>query len=526
LNCLENLQVSESAIHRQIDGLMSATSNIVPFPPDADDVGTLTPLSELITANRQRDALYALSERLHHARSTDEIYSAATDAIESALGCDRCSILLFDDAGVMQFVAWHGLSSEYRAAVVGHTPWTQDEHDATPIAISDVNDSELEPSLKATVLGEQIFAAAFIPLVVEKRVIGKFMAYFREPFEFSPEDLAVALSIARQMGFAIQRQRGADSLAHVLGKLESREKELADELEATRLLQALSLEIAQEVDAAALNEKLVDAAQVIMRSDYASMQRFHPDLGQRGELELLATRGFDPAATKFWKWVRADSACSCGQVLKTSKRAVIPDVEKCPNMAGTPDLVAYRNARIASVQSTPLLARDGRLVGMISTHWAQTHTPSERDLRLLDILARLAADFMERQVRLEDLRRREERSRTLTQLLSDVPWQARSDGAFEELQPAWENYTGQSWEAHAGHGWLEAIHADDRDAMRASWSAACFEARPFEHTARIWHARTHQYRRCILRATPIRHEDGSVREWVGACLDVHAQPGG
>jgi PAS domain S-box-containing protein len=505
---------------------MSATSSIVTFLPVPTDDGTSaqTPLSELITANRQRDALYALSERLHHARSSDDIYAAAITAIESALDCDRASILLFDDAGVMQFVAWDGISDGYREAVAGHSPWTKDEHDAAPIAVADVAAAELEPTLKATVLGEQIRAAAFIPLVVGKALIGKFMAYFREPHEFMPEDVAVALSIARQMGFAIQRQRSLESFAEVHRKLEQRERELADELEATHLLQALSVEIAHEIDVHDLYEKLVGAAQVILRADFASMQRFHPLLGPQGELELLATRGFDPASSMFWKWVRAGSACSCGQALKANARVVIPDIESCEPMAGSPDLIALRNAGIAAGQSTPLLSRDGRLVGMISTHWAAPHVPSERDLRLLDILARLAADFIEREVRLEDLRRREERSRTLTQLLSDVPWQARSDGAFEELQPAWENYTGQSWEAHAGHGWLESIHADDRDAMRAAWSAACFESRPFEHAARLWHARSNQYRRCVVRATPIRHEDGSVREWVGACMDVHAKP--
>jgi GAF domain-containing protein len=504
---------------------MSATSNIVSFPPGNGTAAALTPLSELITANRQRDALYALSERLHHARTRDEIYSAATDAIETALTCDRSSILLFDDAGVMQFVAWHGLSTGYRAAVTGHSPWTADETGAVPIAIPNVAAAELDPALKATVLGEEIHAAAFVPLVVGKKLIGKFMAYFREPFEFTPQDLAVALSIARQMGFAIQRQRAADSLAVAHAKLERHERELADELEATRLLQALSVEIAQEVDVAGLHQKLVEAAQVILRADFASLQCLHPHLGKNGELELIASRGFDPATTEFWKWVRANSACSCGQALDRKARVIIPDVEACEALVDTPDLATFRNAGIAAVQSTPLLSRDGRVVGMISTHWARTHTPSERDLRVLDILARLAADFLERQMRLEDLRRREERSRTLTLLLSDVPWQARADGAFEEPQPAWENFTGQTWEAHAGHGWLEAVHSDDRDAMRASWASACFEARPFEHVARLWHARSSQYRRCVVRATPIRHEDGAVREWVGACLDVHAQAG-
>jgi PAS domain-containing protein len=48
------------------------------------------------------------------------------------------------------------------------------------------------------------------------------------------------------------------------------------------------------------------------------------------------------------------------------------------------------------VQSTPLVSRDGRLLGMISTHWRNPHQPSERDFRLLDVLARQAADLIER----------------------------------------------------------------------------------------------------------------------------------
>ena len=33
---------------------------------------------------------------------------------------------------------------------------------------------------------------------------------------------------------------------------------------------------------------------------------------------------------------------------------------------------------------------------MISTHWSQVHQPQEHDLRLLDVLARQAADLIER----------------------------------------------------------------------------------------------------------------------------------
>ena len=459
------------------------------------------PLSELATANRQRDALYLLSDQLQRANSSGEIHTTAMDAIESALDCDRSAILLFDIDGIMQFVASRGLSDDYRAAVTGHSPWKVDEMDAQPIAIADVATSGLDEQLKATVLAEGIRAVAFIPLVSDGALIGKFMAYFREPYSFTKDDMTVSLTIARQLAFAIQRQR-------MNVRLQEREAELAEELNATRLLQGLSIEMAHEVDVEALCTRLVGVARTIMRSDFASMQQYFPHLGARGELKLLGHYGFSDEAARFWAWVRADSKCTCGVAIVRRERVIAADVETTAFMMGTADQATYRAAGIGAVQSTPLLSRGGELVGMISTHWSNAHTPSERDLRLLDILARLAADLIERKTHDEEAHRREERLRTLTQLLIDVPWQARKDGAFEELQPAWENYTGQSWDAHSGHGWFDAIHPDDRAAVQDSWAAACFEAQPYAQAARLWHAASQQYRQCMIRATPIRNEDG------------------
>ena len=470
------------------------------------------PLTELAAANRQRDALYLLSEQLHRAECPDDIYTAAMDAIESALDCDRSAILLFDDAGIMRFVASSGLSEGYRAAVTGHSPWRVEEVDALPIAITDIESSDLDESLKAVVLNEGIRAVAFIPMVSEGALIGKFMAYFREPHSFTQDDIAVSLTIARQLAYSVQRHR-------INVRLLEREAELAEELNATRMLQSLSIEMAHEADVEALYAKLVDVARTIMRSDFASMQQYFPHLGARGELKLIGHYTFTEAAAKFWAWVRADSSCTCGVAIRRRERVIAADVENTDFMAGTADQAQLLAAGIRAAQTTPLMSRSGELVGMITTHWKNPHVPSERDLRLLDILARLAADLIERKIHDEEQRRREERLRTLTQLLIDVPWQARSDGAFAELQPAWENYTGQTWDAHAGHGWFDAIHPDDRSTVQESWSAACFSAAPYSQVARLWHAKSQQYRPCTIRATAIRNEDGSVREWVGACTE-------
>lgn len=496
---------------------MSATISVIDAAAGAAPRARriLPPLSEVAAANRQRDALYQLSEQLHGATTLQEIYDAAMDAIEAALGCDRSSILLFDAAGVMQFVASRGLSPDYRTAVTGHSPWQVGDVGATPIDVPDVANADLPGSLKSTVLGEGIHAAAFIPLVSDGALIGKFMAYFREPYVFTKDDLSVSLVIARQLAFAIQRIR-------VDQQLRDREAQLAADLAAATRLQELSLEMAGQSDVESLYEKLIDAAVSIMNADYGTMQQYFPHLGERGELKLLVHRGFAPDVVKFWSWVRADSRCTCGVAINRRERVIAADVENESFMAGTPDQQQLLRGGIRAAQTTPLMSRDGQLVGMISTHWKECHEPAERELRMLDILARFAADLIERTRHDEEAQRREERLRILTQLLTDVPWQARSDGAFGELQLAWENYTGQSWDQHAGHGWFAAIHPDDRARVQTSWAAACFDASGYECRARLWHAPSADYREVLIRATPIRNEDGSVREWVGSCTDVSA----
>jgi PAS domain S-box-containing protein len=195
----------------------------------------------------------------------------------------------------------------------------------------------------------------------------------------------------------------------------------------------------------------MDAAVVVMRSDFASLQMLYPERGEGGELRLLAFRGFNPQAAQFWEWVRADSESTCGVALRTGKRVSAPDVRRCDFMAGTQDLETYLQTGIRAVQTTPLFSRGGTLVGMISTHWREPHQPSERDLRLLDILARQAADLIERKAGEQALRASEAKYRTLFESIDEgfciveVVFDERNrpvDYRFLELNPAFERQTG------------------------------------------------------------------------------------
>jgi PAS domain S-box-containing protein len=184
--------------------------------------------------------------------------------------------------------------------------------------------------------------------------------------------------------------------------LRETQRQLASELAATRQLQQISIQLINASDPEALYAKILDAAVAIMRSDFASMQMFYPE---RGELRLLAYRGFSPTAAAFWEWVGPGSRSTCGVAVATGDRSILPDIELSDFMEGSEALEIFRQTGIRAMQSTPLVSRTGRLLGMISTHWPNPHQPSERDLGLLDVLARQAADLIERkQTELTDQR--------------------------------------------------------------------------------------------------------------------------
>jgi PAS domain S-box-containing protein len=152
-------------------------------------------------------ALYRLTDKLYRARSAGDVYEAALDAIRDTLGCSRASVLLFDDAGVMRFVAWRGLSETYRKAVDGHSPWKAGEHDPHPIFVPDIEDTAEPEPIKAAIRKEKIRALGFVPLSAQGEVIGTFMTYYEARQDFTEHEVNLAVTIARQVGFSLERQR-------------------------------------------------------------------------------------------------------------------------------------------------------------------------------------------------------------------------------------------------------------------------------------------------------------------------------
>ncbi|MGE0471287.1 MAG: PAS domain S-box protein [Nitrospira sp.] len=292
---------------------------------------------------------------------------------------------------------------------------------------------------------------------------------------------------------------------------------LRQELEATQHLHTVSTAAIQSDEVTRVYEHILNAAVAIMRSEYASLQWLDQD---RGELQLLGHRGFAATAANFWHWVRPSSKSTCGIALRTHERVIVPDVRQCEWMAETEDLVTYLGTGIQAVQTTPLVSREGQLLGMISTHWSTPHHPTEPELRRFDILARMAADVLARHHAQEQLRQSEARFRTMAQAVPSFLFETDAEGSNIWTSEGWYRFTGQTPEQVSGHGWAEALHPDDRAANIDRWRQCLQDGEPFEAQQRLRRSDGH-YAWVIARALPVRDSQGRITRWVGSVTDVN-----
>jgi PAS domain S-box-containing protein len=170
---------------------------------------------------REQTALYRLTDRLYRASGLAEIYEAALDAICDSLATSRASILRFDTQGVMRFVASRSLSEQYRSAVDGHSPWSLGERGAEPIFVEDIRLSGEPTHLVETILGEGIEALAFIPVTSGRELVGKFTVYYPSRHSFTERERELAITIARQLGFAIERSKAETTAARLTALVDS-----------------------------------------------------------------------------------------------------------------------------------------------------------------------------------------------------------------------------------------------------------------------------------------------------------------
>ena len=114
-----------------------------------------------------------------------------------------------------------------------------------------------------------------------------------------------------------------------------------------------------------------------------------------GTLRLAAHNGFDEPFVEFFESVMGDDT-ACGVALHSKQRVIVENICESEIYVGNHSLDAMREADVMAVQSLPLLSSTGNVLGIVSVHFINAHRPSEQELRLMDLLARQTADYLER----------------------------------------------------------------------------------------------------------------------------------
>lgn len=287
-----------------------------------------------------------------------------------------------------------------------------------------------------------------------------------------------------------------------------------EDSEALRLLHRFVARSADAVTPDALWSELCEVAVAVAEADFGNVQQMDADAG----LRIVSHRGLPAWWIDFWNAAgRGQGACS--QALASGEPIVVEDVEASALFAGSAALQIQLRAGVRAVLSVPMVAASGETVGVLSTHYRKRHRPDQRQLHRLDLLARSAANLLDRRPAAATARHGEARLHALAAATGDAMYVAR---------PGWERLRWLTRQAFVAglpddeEGWL-GRHVDVADQQQLSEAirTAIDACGPLDAEVRIHHP-DGGLRWVRLRAAPLPDAAGRIVEWCGTAADVTA----
>jgi GAF domain-containing protein len=137
-----------------------------------------------------------------------------------------------------------------------------------------------------------------------------------------------------------------------------------------------------------LTGHLLEEVLSLARADRGNVQLADPE---SGTLRIIAQHGFDERFLHHFKEV-TDDGSACGRAAKRNAQLVITDVLFDRGFEPHREIAASSGFR--AVQSTPLTDREGRLVGVVSTHYSRPYALPARDMRIIRRYADMAGQVL------------------------------------------------------------------------------------------------------------------------------------
>ena len=162
------------------------------------------------------------------------------------------------------------------------------------------------------------------------------------------------------------------------------------------------------------------------------------------------------------------------------------------------------------------------MVGMISNHWRMVHEPSKRELRLLDVLARQAADLIESKRADEEVRESEARMRATVEQATAGVARCGVNGRIVFVNQKLCDMIGYTESELIGKILADVMHQDDLDINSRLFRELIRDSKPLELEKRfirkdggiLW---------ADVSAGAVRGADGKAQSTVFVVVDVTAR---
>jgi signal transduction histidine kinase/ActR/RegA family two-component response regulator len=266
-------------------------------------------------------------------------------------------------------------------------------------------------------------------------------------------------------------------------------------------------------------DEILDAVLLVLRGKFGNIELFDP---ARDALQIVAQRGFNAEFLREIGTVSIDTGLAGPRAVRARMRIVVADVNQ--DLDYEPYRSLAQRAGYRTVQATPLLSRDGEVLGALVTHLSEPREFSEHELQVLDLYSRQAADAI--------VRARAERDLALTRSRLESALRVGEMGTYDWNMVSDRVYGDSHFQRMAGvpfdeHGFAsrqalnDRIHPDDRDERLKRVRRAIATGEPYEAEYRI---STEGDPRWVISRGTVEYDDaGSPIHFTGVLVDITAR---
>lgn len=173
------------------------------------------------------------------------------------------------------------------------------------------------------------------------------------------------------------RASGHEDRAHQVARFAAWARFDLDEPKVARQLYAAAARLRYVRQLESLAGQALEMVLSLARADLGNVQLADP---VSGALRIVAQHGFGAEFLDYFAVVDDDRS-ACGRAARRAAQLVIADVITDRGFEPHRPIAAASGFR--AVQSTPLVDKEGRLVGVVSTHYPRPYAPPARDMRVM-----------------------------------------------------------------------------------------------------------------------------------------------